>query len=229
MKSLTFGIVLILVIGIGGFAYRYVMEQTDNSSLAACTKEAKICPDGSSVSRTGPLCDFTLCPLPNIELTELGISFVLPPLYSTDEQAYGADPSMVGAFIHSVSDSVQHSIIVRRYLIEGEHTAEEVILAHTRYQPRDERAEDFSDFETKIINGQSLRVTVIERFEGVVHSAYFLERDTDVLMFEIIEQTVDAWTDPELVVDELPQHAALHVMLATLHLAPPTMPAEEAP
>ena len=28
----------------------------------ACTEEAKICPDGSSVSRSGPKCEFTPCP-----------------------------------------------------------------------------------------------------------------------------------------------------------------------
>jgi hypothetical protein len=29
---------------------------------AACTEEAKLCPDGSSVSRTGPDCEFPACP-----------------------------------------------------------------------------------------------------------------------------------------------------------------------
>lgn len=28
----------------------------------ACTEEAKICPDGSSVGRTGPDCEFAACP-----------------------------------------------------------------------------------------------------------------------------------------------------------------------
>jgi hypothetical protein len=30
----------------------------------ACTQEAKICPDGSSVGRTGPNCEFAPCPTP---------------------------------------------------------------------------------------------------------------------------------------------------------------------
>jgi hypothetical protein len=29
---------------------------------AACTEEAKVCPDGSSVSREGPNCEFAECP-----------------------------------------------------------------------------------------------------------------------------------------------------------------------
>jgi hypothetical protein len=28
----------------------------------ACTKEAKVCPDGSIVGRTGPSCEFAPCP-----------------------------------------------------------------------------------------------------------------------------------------------------------------------
>lgn len=32
------------------------------SSIVACTKEAKICPDGSAVGRTGPNCEFAPCP-----------------------------------------------------------------------------------------------------------------------------------------------------------------------
>ena len=28
----------------------------------ACTREAKICPDGSAVGRTGPNCEFAACP-----------------------------------------------------------------------------------------------------------------------------------------------------------------------
>ena len=29
---------------------------------AACTEEAKVCPDGTSVSREGPDCEFAACP-----------------------------------------------------------------------------------------------------------------------------------------------------------------------
>lgn len=42
---------------IGGFVLG-----TKNSGQKACTLEAKICPDGSSVSRTGPNCEFSKCP-----------------------------------------------------------------------------------------------------------------------------------------------------------------------
>jgi hypothetical protein len=33
-----------------------------NDGLIACTQEAKLCPDGSGVGRTGPNCEFAPCP-----------------------------------------------------------------------------------------------------------------------------------------------------------------------
>ncbi|MBU2101293.1 DUF333 domain-containing protein [Patescibacteria group bacterium] len=37
-------------------------EQGFRKEPVACTLEAKICPDGSSVGRTGPNCEFSPCP-----------------------------------------------------------------------------------------------------------------------------------------------------------------------
>lgn len=37
-------------------------EDPKDSFLAGCTKEAKICPDGTTVGRTGPDCEFAECP-----------------------------------------------------------------------------------------------------------------------------------------------------------------------
>ncbi len=44
---------------------------------AACTMEAKICPDGSAVGRTGPNCEFAACPT-----AADGISFTPDPFLS---------------------------------------------------------------------------------------------------------------------------------------------------
>ena len=35
----------------------------DTGNQVACTEEAKICPDGSAVGRTGPNCEFEACPV----------------------------------------------------------------------------------------------------------------------------------------------------------------------
>jgi len=62
-KKLIIGIVVafVLVAGSAG-AYFFVNQQADTGPLA-CTAEAKICPDGSSVGRTGPNCEFAECPV----------------------------------------------------------------------------------------------------------------------------------------------------------------------
>lgn len=38
-------------------------------TIQACTLEAKICPNGSTVGRTGPHCEFTICPINKVTAT----------------------------------------------------------------------------------------------------------------------------------------------------------------
>ncbi len=209
MKTLVFGIVFILLIGLGGFFYRNVAERAGAPAPVACTLDAKVCPDGSSVGRTPPACEFQACAFPNVELNDVQVSFVAPEGYVVGENAN----TLVKP---SLSASVQHRITVHSYPLGEGETADDVILAHTRYQPSDMQAEDFSRFETLLIDGKEFRMTVIERFEAVVHSAYFLPREGDVLMFEVVEHDVTDWMNPDLEVRELPEHQALETLLSTL-------------
>jgi len=39
-----------------------IIENLNDSTQRACTQEAKLCPDGSAVGRTGPNCEFAPCP-----------------------------------------------------------------------------------------------------------------------------------------------------------------------
>lgn len=62
----TFGVLItiaVLVLFTGGwyFVYQRFAKSVD-IGRAACSSEAKLCPDGSGVGRTGPNCEFTLCP-----------------------------------------------------------------------------------------------------------------------------------------------------------------------
>lgn len=45
-------------------------EDDTNPAPFACTTEAKICPDGSAVGRTGPDCEFAKCPETNLKPIE---------------------------------------------------------------------------------------------------------------------------------------------------------------
>jgi len=52
-------IVAVAILGTGGyFAYKHYSAPKP----VACTMEAKLCPDGSSVGRSGPNCEFAECP-----------------------------------------------------------------------------------------------------------------------------------------------------------------------
>lgn len=55
-------LILIILIGTAGVFYFYLSKTTEPVSTVVCTQEVKICPDGSSVGRTGPTCEFTACP-----------------------------------------------------------------------------------------------------------------------------------------------------------------------
>jgi hypothetical protein len=56
-------LIILIIIGVlvlGGGIYYFLVKKTQKP--VACTREAKICPDGSAVSRTGPNCEFAECP-----------------------------------------------------------------------------------------------------------------------------------------------------------------------
>jgi hypothetical protein len=72
---LVFGIILIVTIVIGGLIWlnskkditpnkaKSTINQDRITKQIVCTQEVKLCPDGSYVSRTGPNCEFTECPV----------------------------------------------------------------------------------------------------------------------------------------------------------------------
>lgn len=62
-------VVVIIVIIVSLKLYKSNFSNDDIHSTA-CTEEAKICPNGSSVSRTGSNCAFAPCALTNISLSE---------------------------------------------------------------------------------------------------------------------------------------------------------------
>ncbi len=63
-KKLIAGAIIVIVLAlaaIGAGAYLW-WQSSDYNGQQACTMEAKLCPDGSSVGRIGPNCDFAPCP-----------------------------------------------------------------------------------------------------------------------------------------------------------------------
>ena len=61
MRMSSVGVVVLTLVGLGAW-WQLSKEKAPSPASLACTEEAKQCPDGSSVGRTGPNCEFALCP-----------------------------------------------------------------------------------------------------------------------------------------------------------------------
>lgn len=60
------GVAFVLAVAIGWLVQYFYQNNLRNKNLqlnsVACTQEAKICPDGTAVGRSGPNCEFAACP-----------------------------------------------------------------------------------------------------------------------------------------------------------------------
>lgn len=218
MKELIAGIVLILVVGIGGFLYRNMLERNSvpQPEVTACTADAKICPDGSSVGRIAPLCEFAACPGEGSGVAAVGITLTPPAGYVENPGALGNDETLIAAYERATDAPPPHAITVRRFTIPEGQSAEGVMLTQTMLEPSGMQPESMDAFEETTIGGKTFHAIVIERFEAQVHSAYYLVRTTDVLRFDVLERNVVDWMEPTLSVKSLPEHAAFLEMLRTM-------------
>jgi hypothetical protein len=73
-----------------------------------------------------------------------------------------------------------------------------------------------TSFSSTLLGGHRFTVVSIQRFEGVIDTAYYLARNTDVLRFDAIDTDAADWTDPNLDISTLPAHQALEKLLTTL-------------
>ena len=208
MKSLFLGIALIIILGIGGLVYRNAVEHP--SQPIACPMDAEICPDGSSVSRTGLSCVFPVCPAPNVSLPDVGIAFAIPAGFSA-----GALPDAAGIAAYEMpTASSTATIVIRRYAIEASTTALATIQ-RTAISSASGAPISATSFSSKILGTHRFTVVSIKRFEGVIDTAYYLARTADVLRFDAIDRGAD-WTNQNLDLSVLPAHGALEKLLATL-------------
>lgn len=94
------GIILVILLLIGLAVFAYMRIDNVEPEPQACTMEAKICPDGTTVGRTGPNCQFAACPGILSTTTASGVSYDYSPRLSTQYITAVDWPPMV-----QVSDS----------------------------------------------------------------------------------------------------------------------------
>lgn len=211
MKSLLFGILFIIVIGVGGLVYRNAIEHP--TKPIACPLDALMCPDGTAVARTGLSCTFPTCPPPNVSLANVGIAFALPAGFAP---APTPDSASVAAYeMPAVSVADADSIVIRSYGIPASSTALETIR-QTAIGSASGAPVSATSFSSIVLGTHRFTVVAIERFEGIVDTAYYLARSTDVLRFDAVDRGVARWSDSSLDISSLPAHAALQRLLITL-------------
>jgi hypothetical protein len=211
MKSLLLGVLLIIIVGVGGLVYRNAVEHP--SQTIVCPMDAQLCPDGTTVSRIGSSCTFAGCLPPNISLSDIKISFALPAGFVSAEVPDGA--SVVAYSLPPTASFTEAAnIIIRRYAIEASSTPLATIQ-ETAIGGASGAPVSATSFTSTVLGGYRFTVVSIERFEGVIDTAYYLARGTDVVRFDAIDRGAD-WTNPSLDVATLPAHAALVKLLMTL-------------
>ncbi|GEM_PF-2990518 len=148
-KKLIFLILGFLILLIGISAGTYFLGKNSNKQTPtpapdqkACSQEAKICPDGSAVGRTGPNCEFAACPISNSTIITNYSSFLdkiktlttassynsLIEMQSTDE--IECDPG--ADYIFSICEGASKGEIKTGYWL-GRNQSEGSILPKTEY------------------------------------------------------------------------------------------------
>jgi hypothetical protein len=126
------------------------------------------------------------------------------------------DAASVAAYeTPAVASTSVSRIIIRRYALAASSTAlatiQQTAISGTSGQPV-----GVTSYSSSVIGEHRFTVVSIERFEGLVDTAFYLARATDVLRFEAIDSGVENWTDANLDISTLPAHAALLKLLSTL-------------
>lgn len=219
MKQLIALTAILVVLGFAGFMYRNALEHPNTPAPVACTMEAKLCPDGTSVGRTGPNCEFAKCAPPNVSLNTLPqISFAVPAGY-TLVAGHSEGPAVLAVYekpSHAVD--VSHRILITEIGSLGKGVENDMV-SNTVFSPSGETATSIKQLKKVLINGKTFYSVVIERFEGQIESRYYLppaNGNGNLYSFDLIERDVTNWTDPKLVVEDLPEHKALLALLSTL-------------
>ena len=221
------GVLILILVVIGGLIYRNAVEHP--AEPISCPVKQKSCPDGTAVEAIGTTCQFPACPPPNVSFGDpANISFAVPANLTSvtpanknaiaeyELPAPPPAPPVASTTASTTAPAPEPStIVILRYPIQASSTASATIQA-TAISGTSGAPVPPGSFAGIEIGDHRFTVVPIERFEGVVDTAYYLSRAGDVLRFDAIDRNVMDWTDPSLDTSSLPAATALKALLATL-------------
>lgn len=204
-KELFAGIVLIFLLGIGGFLYRVAMESPYQNT-----------PIGISSSP----CTSTQCSTTSVKLPNIGISFTLPAGYVLVATSTQSNHAQVAVYVKilptNATSTISDTITIYRYVLAKGQTANEVIRKQTVLVPSGLSPLSMKDFTNITFNGNTFSRITIERLGGVAQTAYYITHSQNVFRFDITEYGVANWTKPTFDASSLPGNKALRALLSTL-------------
>jgi len=92
-KGIASIVIILIVVGalaLGGYYY----WSKNSQKQVVCTEEANICPDGSSVGRTGPNCEFAACPThenENLQEITINTTYFLKNSFNIEDKTFSAE------------------------------------------------------------------------------------------------------------------------------------------
>lgn len=166
MNKIFLTALLLAVVGLGyygynQFGYKQTLDDNDGDSgdRVACTMEALICPDGSSIGRSGPKCEFSACPNQSSfigELRQQGQDYflIIPAPQGMPGEVTYSIPLRITSTKYILSDLIARQFRVTGKFLTGNTLAVETIEPVV---PEQNKAE-LRVGETKFVNG--VRVTL---------------------------------------------------------------------
>ena len=210
MKELMLGIVLIILLGLGGFLYQNATKKEVPDGPVACTLDARICPDGSAVGRTAPSCEFEACPSDAVTYSApAGFIDTLPLLSSMVVGRVG--------FYSKEPNVISNNISVFVHKTSPERSFENVLLEEIVLSPSDLHPESLEKFEKVTVGDREVYRIINERFEATVEITYAVELEGFAVLVSLRDVSVENWMQ-DFTLEELEDLEILEAVVNSVSL-----------
>lgn len=210
MKELSLGVLLLILVGFGSFLYQNAKDRPPiDRGPFACTLEAKICPDGSTVGRQGPACEFEAC-------TTDAVSFAAPTGYIDTLRLLSSFVEGRIGFYTKEPNVISNNIVVYAYPKTETRTLESVLTTTIPLSPSDLYPE-VEDYEVVTIGDREVYQIVNERFEATVEINYVLDLEEFVVVVSHRDIAVENWME-DFTLDELEDLQIVEEVVASIEI-----------